>query len=290
MNGASEKDHLRHFSVEVLMPFYASKLPEKCASINKKFGGHVSGSKRARDPYRSKAVGGKRAPKLKRSATAPEPTKVCGGENSENLSAIAAESITLNTSRGGTLNSKNFSKRVIQLDIKSDQKKSQEDLRDAIKAVIKPNRIAVATELADSAEQRQASGSRRKSKKTMRPPLNTILVTATPKKRKEVLGPRYAERRTVSPLSHDTSTIQSDLSISAGGENSHFRTPVKLCRSLTSNDGMFNSNLERNIIDSPAGGVKLVMATPLKKQIKHPEDQGTIDDIYGALGWGFSDS
>jgi hypothetical protein len=137
-------------------------LPEKCASINNKLAGQNSGSKRPRDPQKLNRRGEPRATlTLKRSATTPELLAVFDKEKPEHLSTIAVESLPSKTCRGGTLNNKNFSKRVIQLDQNSEPKKTREDLRDAIKAITKPNRIALATELAEYAEKRQARGNRR---------------------------------------------------------------------------------------------------------------------------------
>jgi len=55
--------------------------------------------------------------------------------------------------RGGTLNSKSFTKKIVQMNI---QKKADEELKNVIQALAKPNRAAAATELVEDAEKRLA--------------------------------------------------------------------------------------------------------------------------------------
>lgn len=76
-----------------------------------------------------------------------------------------AESQLSKTSRGGNLNNKNLSKRVIQFE-KVEVKKIDDELQEAIQALKKPNRMAVAGELADTIEERMA---RAKSKPYLSP-------------------------------------------------------------------------------------------------------------------------
>ena len=125
----------------------------------------------------------KQAPKLTRTSTAPTLGAGIDTVKRDSLSALAAENAASKSTRGGTLNSKSFSKRVIQLDAKPEPKKIDEELKNAIQALTKPNRAALASELVDSAEQRLARAGR-KQKKPTRVTSSSVLVTATPRKRK----------------------------------------------------------------------------------------------------------
>lgn len=160
----SEKDHLRHFSVEVIMAFYSSKLPEKCASINKKFGGRSAPSTasasvfRQTKPFKNSRVVVKKAPGLSRTDTALSAGS--RGTTTESLALLASEGAAAPRAiRGGTLNSKSFTKKIVQMNV---QKKADEELKNVIQALAKPNRAAAATELVDDAEKRLAKSVRSK--------------------------------------------------------------------------------------------------------------------------------
>ncbi|KAI5788155.1 DNA replication regulator SLD3-domain-containing protein [Pyronema domesticum] len=188
-SSAPEKDHLRHFSIEVIMAFYASKLPEKCASINKKFGGHSSTKSSTPRP--------KLKPTLKKTLSSSKlnssSSKLAQSDSArpsvsrsgtEPLSFIAPETTSApRTARGGTLSSRSFTKRVVELDnkLKLPAKKIavDEELKSAISALSKPNRAAAASEFLNAAEQRLKVS--KKPKKTTRNPA-AVMVAATPKK------------------------------------------------------------------------------------------------------------
>lgn len=187
--GTSEKDHLRHFSVEVIMAFYASKLPEKCASINKKFGVHVLSPSKPSSMIRSakKEPRTNKPPSMNQSITTwtiPHSSRA----NTEPLSLLAAEGASgPKTVRGGTLNSKSFTKKIVQLDTNPTQKKADEELKNVIKTLKKPNRLAVSSEIVDDAEKRLANARNKyhKPKKPTKSSSTNVLVSATPKKRRK---------------------------------------------------------------------------------------------------------
>lgn len=150
-----EHDHLRHFCVEVVLAFYASRLPEECASINKKCGG--SNSRRGIDsPRQAKMKKDKRStkrPSLLRSITAPAAASLTREASVDTLAALVAAD-SRGTVRGGTLNSKSFAKREVQISSRNGQRKVDEELKEAIDALKKPNRVAAASELVDESARR----------------------------------------------------------------------------------------------------------------------------------------
>ncbi|RPA95307.1 hypothetical protein L873DRAFT_1774663 [Choiromyces venosus 120613-1] len=207
-----EHDHLRHFCVEVVLALYkhhifrvgndkltvesyASKLPEECKSINKKCGGRsgsstARGSKDASNSNKDKRKLTKKAPGFARSITAPAATNATREASVDTLAALVAAdaaSVSKTTIRGGTLNSKSFVKRQVQISSKVVQKKKvDEELKDAINALKKPNRIAVATDIVEDAKKRLTTSSNRRPRKVPGNPLANIQVMATPKRRRTI--------------------------------------------------------------------------------------------------------
>ncbi|KAL7274803.1 hypothetical protein RUND412_002278 [Rhizina undulata] len=194
----NEQDHLRHFCVEVVLAFYASRLPEKCAYINKKCGGPSAKSSKRPDPssnFRTKKERRlstvKKVPSFTRPFTASSATGRDSTPSLEELIAADAAALPKTNARGGTLNSKSFAKREVQIDSRiARKKKVDEELKDAIKVLSRPNRIAAAAEFAETAEKRAAAGAGNKSKRpTTRNPLSKIQVMATPKRRRTAAPP-----------------------------------------------------------------------------------------------------
>lgn len=217
-----EHDHLKHFCVEVVLAFYASRLPEECASINKKCGG--SSSRQGFDlPNQAGAKKARRSAKthtLLRPITTPtaSSTREASVDTLAALVAAGSRGIV----RGGTLNSKSFAKREVQISSRGgQQKKVDEELEEAIDVLKKPNRTAVASELVDESAKR-LSQSRLHAvypsnnmianyfpefKKTTRNPLAKVQVMATPKRRRTISLrhqnlPSVVED-TTEPSSHD---------------------------------------------------------------------------------------
>lgn len=212
-----ESDAVRDFCTEVIIPFYASRLPDKCKLITRKFGVSGTSSPRAKQPQK-KAPGpqpgsnvkreqprsrrslqrvltdeqtaSKTRPSLLRSNTTPANPE----SRRESLEPLLP---MVNTNvRGGIQKAKRVGNREVDLDAVGreqetklkkvqmlvDQKK---ELDAAIHALRKPNRGLVARDIADDAEHRISSGSSRKQKHPSRNPLgHGVQVMATPK------GPR----------------------------------------------------------------------------------------------------
>ena len=147
---------------------YASKLPEKCASINKKFGGGrgTSSSKPLSVVRPSKSrPPPKKTPGLSRSNTAKSAAAPGSrGTTVEPLLLLAHEGATVpQATRGGTLSSKHFTKKIVEMNNKPVQRKIDEELKSAIQALTKPNRAAAASELVDDAERRLTKTTTKKS-------------------------------------------------------------------------------------------------------------------------------
>lgn len=171
-----EHDHLRHFCVEVVLPLYvyhlsiskaeltatfsyASKLPDECKSINKKCGGRSSSSNasQSRDKRERRRATTKKAPSLSRSVSAlsaPPNARETSVDTLATLVAADAASVSKATCRGGTLNSKSFAKREVQISKVVQKKRVDEELKDAINVLKRPNRVAVAAEIVDDAKKR----------------------------------------------------------------------------------------------------------------------------------------
>ncbi|EKD15846.1 uncharacterized protein L3040_003297 [Drepanopeziza brunnea f. sp. 'multigermtubi'] len=221
---------LRDFCVEVITPFFQSRLPAICAAINRKFGGPVvmsppkpklskassySGAlsrpgaatkrpvpiKPGRSlkrvltddrERRSMSSGPNKKIALMRSATMPiiPGMKRETSETPSISSTPAMEPHSLEASRGGVSNSKRFSRPDIDPSSLLPEKNSKakkkalvdEQLKEAISALKKPNRELAGQALAEIAEQRTVISNSRKSKKPIRnPPLQSVQISATPK-------------------------------------------------------------------------------------------------------------
>lgn len=213
-----ESDMLRDFCTEVIIPFYAARLPEQCKSIKRKLGGPSinspprpahrskssskmqSGSAAAKQqqPQKSrrtllrvltdeKTASLKRHPSLPRSNTAPSVQDVKRESMEPSLPL-------LNTSvRGGIQKPKRVDNREVDLNAVAKQHEAKlkkmnmlmeqkKELDAAINALRKPNRELIAKNIAETAERRVSSGSSRKSKNPVRNPLGQgVQVMATPK-------------------------------------------------------------------------------------------------------------
>ncbi|PLB43919.1 hypothetical protein P170DRAFT_393995 [Aspergillus steynii IBT 23096] len=214
-----ESDAVRDFCTEVIIPFYASRIPDKCKAITRKLG--VSGvmpssssskqsqtKKTPQDPEPgaaerkpqkhprrsfqrvltdSQTTSQAHPPSLNRSNTAPS------NPNAKSDS-IDPPLPSLSTSvRGGIQKAKRVENREVDLiavarqhetklkkvQLLVDQKK---ELDAAIHTLRKPNRELVAKDIAEDADKRRTGGSGRKPKNPVRNPLGQgVQVAATPK-------------------------------------------------------------------------------------------------------------
>lgn len=322
-----EHDHLRHFCVEVVLALYnyrifcsgddkltvesyASKLPEECKSINKKCGGrsgssNARGNRDASNSNKDKRKLAKKAPGFTRSITAPAATNATREASVDTLAALVAAdaaSVSKTNIRGGTLNSKSFVKRQVQISSKVVQKKKvDEELKDAINALKKPNRIAVAADIVEDAKKRLATGSNRSitpltfedmsfansppgPRKVPGGPLANIQVMATPKRRRTI-----KPQLNLPPLLEDEGDAapQDDFLPEVANPKTQFEvasTPVRpLQEQRMMEDGVPSTSpfevLEENAPRPPLGFAKNMFVTPKKKPRSMGTDLGAGNSI-----------
>lgn len=223
-----ESDAVRDFCTEVIIPFYAARLPDKCKLITRKFG--VSGGispaakksnkrerpdpgaelKRHPPPVKSRrslqrvltdekaaAASLNRHPSLHRSNTAP------GKQESKRDSEPLLPTVLSGNVRGG-IQVKRVENREVDLNAVARQHESKlrkvqmlvdqkKELDAAINTLRKPNRELVAKDIADDATKRVSSGggSSRKSKNPVRNPNGQgVQVMATPRgnRKRDMVG------------------------------------------------------------------------------------------------------
>lgn len=216
-------DRLRSFCVEVIVPFYMSRLPEQAASINKKLGGPVATSPKRKaikppitsrrpgesgepDPKKSRRSLGRTptdttkqtsqrpTPSLHRSATDSALIPSLKREGSEvPLSAIPFQrSPSTASSRQALSQFKRLSQREVDLSTKSaateaklkQKKRVEDELKEAISTLKKPNRGAAVGGYIDEVESRGLGviGRSKRPANPSRKALQTVQVTATPKR------------------------------------------------------------------------------------------------------------
>lgn len=201
--GKKTNDKLRDFCVEVIVPFYASKLPEKCKALCKKLGGPSELSpKRPRTQLTKSMSTSKVMPGADMKRLQPPPPKLQRAltdnftrSRSPSMPLLKREASERPASRGGIQKNRLLENRQVdlvavarqqesklkKLNALSDQKKQ---LDDAISMLRKPNRGVVAKEIVGEAERRQDA--RSNTSRLGKNPARTagVQVTATPRKKK----------------------------------------------------------------------------------------------------------
>ncbi|KAK7535859.1 DNA replication regulator SLD3-domain-containing protein [Phyllosticta citribraziliensis] len=198
---AGTSDKLRSFCVEVIIPFYMGRLPEKAAAINKRLGGPSASPSKATTSSSSRSKPGEattrtdprsaqrrrkplqrvatenatrppsRAPSLSRSATdSAIAGPVFKRESSEvSLSSIPLKSAPPPSSRNSLSQFQRFAKREIDLQEMSaateakikKKERIARELKEAISTLSKPNRASAVKEYADSTDRKMLAGSTR---------------------------------------------------------------------------------------------------------------------------------
>lgn len=206
-SGRTTNDKSRDFCMEVIMPFYASRLPEQCKDINRKLGGsstisptrtrrplakaasmsqvvpgapikHPQAQKVRRTLQRvltdEKMAAQTRPPSLARSTTAPVMPELKRESSEPTLASLRP------ASRGGIQKPKRLDNREVDLDavVKQNEAKikrmkslidQKKELDDAINALRKPNRGLVGKDLAETAEKRTADAVSKSARKPKNP-------------------------------------------------------------------------------------------------------------------------
>lgn len=309
-------DRLQGFCVEVIIPFYMSRLPEQARAINKKLGGpvHTSPAKRkaARPPPRqqgesrepdlkksrrslarvatdtaAQSVRRSATPSLHRSTTDSTLFRGIKRETSEvPLAAIPFQRSPSAASRQSMSNLKHLTGRQINLsapsaaaEAKLRQKKRVEDeLKEAIATLKKPNRGLAAGSYVEDME-RRGLGSASKSRKpatTVRKVMKDVQVSATPRVTK-----RTKDMVQSTPRHHHDPFVRDDAPPS-----SSFCIPSSAVRSVVPGT-VQRSVLQRNTappavaetpsrppprktFDSPGQCRRAIFATPAKRRGASP--------------------
>jgi DNA replication regulator SLD3 len=257
--GAS--DRLRDFCVEVIIPFYMNRLPEQALMINKKLGGpaHTSPPKRKamKPPTTSRKSGEPREPEAKksrrslarvatetmrrstsrvtpslnRSATDSAVLKGIKREGSEApLSAIPFQRSPSRDTRRSMSQYRHLEGRELDLTTPSaavtaklkQKQRVEEELKEAITALKKPNRGLAAGGYVEEVERRSLGPSSR-SRKQLNPTrkvVKDVQVTATPR-----VGRRTKDMVEQTPNHHHISNPFARLSTSAAPSSSDFFIP-----------------------------------------------------------------
>lgn len=216
-----ESDAVRDFCTEVIIPFYAARLPDKCKLITRKFG--VSGGispaakksqkrervepgtevkrqqlapksrrslQRVLTDEKAAAASQNRHPSLSRSNTAPSKQETKRDSMEPLLPTLLSGSV-----RGGIQQAKRVGNREVDLNAVARQHESKlrkvqmlvdqkKELDAAIHAIRKPNRELVAKDITEDVVERtsRGGGSSRKPKNPVRNPLGEgVQVMATPR-------------------------------------------------------------------------------------------------------------
>lgn len=211
-----DRDILASFCVEVIIPFFKSKVPDKAAMVNKKFGGPGAVSpekldrpktrqdleKRPRRPLQktpSDTTGNIRArpPTLSRAATDSVMPRMKRETSDISLLEIPQ---ARPVQRNSSVQLKHLKHRQIDMfaisaatEAKQKQKaKIQEDLKNAVDILKKPNRGQAVKDYVDASEQRSlGSASMRKKTGTNRKIFQNVQVSATPRtgRKRDALRP-----------------------------------------------------------------------------------------------------
>ncbi|EEH40924.2 hypothetical protein PAAG_02900 [Paracoccidioides lutzii Pb01] len=217
---SAENDKLRDFCTEVIIPFYAGRLPDQCKAISRKLGGpvaispsrpvaisHPKSGRTAQPGASVKRTRSQRSQqrtlqrvltdeKLASKSRAPSLSRSSSGPSIPGLKREVSEPPLLSLisgARGGIQKPKRVDNREVDLDAVAKQHEmklkkmnslldQKRELDAAIVALRKPNRELVAKEFVETAEKRVSTGSSRKSKNPVRIPNGQgVQVMATPK-------------------------------------------------------------------------------------------------------------
>ncbi|KAB8253732.1 DNA replication regulator SLD3-domain-containing protein [Aspergillus pseudonomiae] len=221
-----ESDAVRDFCTEVIVPFYASRLPDKCKSITRKLGVPSVLSPFPKKPPPKNVPRAEPGAAVERQPSQKHPRRTLQRVLTDEQTASQGRRLSLsrfNTMpsqseresmepllpslssnvRGGIQKAKRVDNREVDLNAVARQhetklrkmqmlKDQKKELDAAIHALRKPNRELVAKDIAEDAEKRRTGGSARKPKNPVRNPFGEgVQVAATPKgsrKRNAIIG------------------------------------------------------------------------------------------------------
>ncbi|KAE8416721.1 DNA replication regulator SLD3-domain-containing protein [Aspergillus pseudocaelatus] len=221
-----ESDAVRDFCTEVIIPFYASRLPDKCKSITRKLGVPSVLSPFPKKPQPKNVPRAEPGAAVERQPSQKHPRRTLQRVLTDEQTASKGRrqslsrfntipsqperesmepllpSLSANV-RGGIQKAKRVDNREVDLNAVARQHETKlrkmqmlmdqkKELDAAIHALRKPNRELVAKDIAEDAEKRRTGGSARKPKNPVRNPFGEgVQVAATPKgsrKRDAIIG------------------------------------------------------------------------------------------------------
>ncbi|KAF2637002.1 hypothetical protein P280DRAFT_472519, partial [Massarina eburnea CBS 473.64] len=342
-------DRLQSFCIEVIVPFYMNRLPEQARMVNKKLGGPATSSppkrKAAKPPTTSRKSGDSKEPEPKKSRrsfarTSTDTTGQIGQRRALSLGRSTTDSALLNgikregsearlsaiplqrspsqAARRSMSTMRILKGREIDLEATSaaaeakrlQKKRVEDDLKDAISTLKKPNRGLAAGSYVDDVERRGfGSGKSRKPTTTVRKPQKDVQVSATPHAVRRFApdmiqrtpmhhyNPFAGHRQTDTPRSGDfcvpssgirpasfivPGTVQRSTAARTFVEPSVADTPSRPIANKTSNSA---TNAEPSVADTPSRPPSLgnsfvsksstnrtLFVTPLKRRAVSPDD------------------
>ncbi|EAS27765.3 uncharacterized protein CIMG_08969 [Coccidioides immitis RS] len=292
-----ENDKLRDFCTEVIVPFYASRLPEQCRALSGKLGGPISASPKRPTILRQKSSADSAGETVKKQNQRSRRTlqRVLTDEKAAITRLNAAvpklkressepdfQSL-VSRGRGGIQKPRRIDNREIDLDAVARQHETKlrkmamlieqkKELDAAINALRKPNRELVARDWADSAEKRASIGSSRKQKDPIRNPLGEgVQVIVTPKG----LRKKDCETSSVPSISRRPLASNGEIGLSTSfGVNEQV-----IQSSALRSHNLFGSRLNPKIIP------KSVQETPSKRSSQIPVvSSSTVNTQAGPTG------
>ncbi|KAF2833052.1 hypothetical protein CC86DRAFT_277586 [Ophiobolus disseminans] len=232
-NNGGASDRLRSYCVEVIIPFYMNRLPEQALMINKKLGGPAYTS-----PPKRKATKAPTTSRKSEDSKEPEAKK-----SRKSLTRVATENMRRTADRATPFLSRSATDSALLKGIKREGRREldlttpsaavtaklkqkqrvEEELKDAILALKKPNRGRAAGGYVEDLERRSLGPASRSRKQPnpMRKVVKDIQVTATPR-----VGRRTKDIVEQTPNHHyHTGNPFARLSTSAAPPSSDFFIP-----------------------------------------------------------------
>ncbi|OLL23633.1 DNA replication regulator sld3, partial [Neolecta irregularis DAH-3] len=146
-----EVDFLRQFCLEIIMPFYESRIPEKCSSLYVKCGCNVNRSPKEKQKIIKDPLSALTIP--------PAPTPLPSSARLPRKPKTTFKSIPAPKRRQTNHLSKLAAREIEFKPLKRKQSANlREDLRAAINNIAKPNRMAIGAEIMEAREQRFRKG------------------------------------------------------------------------------------------------------------------------------------
>jgi DNA replication regulator SLD3 len=333
-NGKDGSDRLYSFCVEVIVPFYMSRLPEQAQNVNKKLGGPAIGSskrKAMRPPLKSKKAGESKEPETKKSRrslarVATDTTGKTGDRRTPILARSATDTALLrqqsikretseaplaaipfkrspSRARQSVSQLRHLQGREMDLTATSaaaaaklkHKARVEDDLKEAIATLKKPNRdLAAGAYMAEIEKRGIGSASRsRKPATTVRRAVRDVQVTATPRANRKMTNMveqtpvHYHQNPFIRPTSIEAAPLTDVCIPSSGVRLPPSIVPGTVQRSVTARDlaqtGIAEtpSKVSTTKLFTSGPTRRTIFATPVKSSTRlFPEDPNPTSNIF----------